>query len=217
MPEIAPIVGQPVAYGMGVVVLFVLGLSQFVGQYPLTFAHEGGHLLAAVVLLRPIKGFTMADNTEALTLVENRRWSIGNLLYLFAGYPCPALLGWGGAALIASDRGWFVLILGLLFCLMALVVARNGLAILIPSLLVLGIGWALWLGTPAAQAALIVGIVWYLLIGALVDAVKLPAKGGDALALAQTTGLIPGFVWKLVWNVIAIVCLIKGGTLLLAA
>ncbi len=218
MPEIAPIVGQPVAYGTGVLMLFVLGLSQFIGKYPLTLAHEGGHMLALVLFLRPITRWTLNDDTSGGTEHNRPTWNPFNLVITFAGYVAPPLLGLLGAVLIADDNSWGVLVLTLVLCLLAIVPARKwGLAFLIPALVVFGVGWALIDGTPAVRAAVAVGIAWYLLLGGVIDAFALPTDDGDARSLASRTGVVPGIVWKLLWIFIAVVCLLRGGSLLLAA
>ncbi|RZT83306.1 peptidase M50B-like protein [Pseudonocardia sediminis] len=210
-----PIVGQPVAYGVGLGMLFLLGLAPLTGRYALTLVHEGGHMLAAVASLRKIQGFTLADNTEGLTVIEGRRWALSTLVFFFAGYATPCLLGLGGAALIASGNTWSVLILGLIFSLLAIVPAANGLAFLMPTLAAVGIGWALIQATPTVQAGVAVGIVWYLLIGGTIYAFTLPTRDGDAADLRKRTVVVPGIVWKAAWIVIAVVCLWNGGRLLL--
>ncbi len=97
-----PIVGEPVAYGAGFIALLIVGFSRVLGAYFHTFAHEGGHMLAAVVSLRPLTSFTMDDNTEGLTEIPDRKWAFTNIVFLVTGYLAPPLLGLAGAALVAS-------------------------------------------------------------------------------------------------------------------
>lgn len=59
-----------------------------------------------------------------------------------------------------------------------------------------------------------VGVVWFLLIGGVVDTTTLPAGAGDARAMAGRT-LIPGVIWKVAWVSAAVLALIVGGQLLL--
>ena len=210
-----PIVGQPVAYGTGFIALVVFGLSQFVAQYFHTFAHEGGHMLASLFTMRRIFGFRLDDNTEGVTLRERRPYTFLDLVITFTGYAAPPLLGVAGAALIAHRNPWAVLFILALFSALALLVARNGLAFLIPALVIAGVVWVALEGSASLQAAVAVGAVWFLLISGLVEAVRLPASGGDAASLASRTVLVPGFVWKLIWIVIAVVSLYAGGRLLL--
>jgi hypothetical protein len=65
------------------------------------------------------------------------------------------------------------------------------------------------------QAAFAVGIAWFLLIGGLLDNVRLlGGRSGDGTALAGLT-LVPNVIWSFVWIVVALVALIVGGQLLL--
>lgn len=218
MPEIAPIVGQPVAYGMAVAMAFLYVFATYVGRYPMVLAHEGGHMLALVLFLRPIDYYEIDEEDGGLTKSVSAppKWSPANLVVTFVGYVVPPLFGLIGAHLIADGNAWGVLILTLFLCVLALVPARKwGLAFLIPLLIVLGIGWTLIDGTPQVRAAVTVGIVWYLLVGGLARIIIVFRGSGDSASLASRT-LIPGIVWSLAWFAIGLVCLIKGGSLLLA-
>lgn len=217
MPEIAPIVGQPVAYGMAFAMAALYVFATYVGRYPLVLAHEGGHMLANILTLRPIVDFELHDEGGGVTRSRGPKWGISNPIVTFAGYPTPPLLGLGGAALIADGNAWGVLILALILCVLALVPARKWrLAFVLPSLIVLGIGWTLIDGTPEVRAAVAVGIVWYLLLGAVIRNWTILTQKGDAESLQKSFVVVPGIVWKLLWIVIGLVCLIKGGALLLA-
>ncbi|TCK27446.1 M50 family metallopeptidase [Pseudonocardia endophytica] len=216
MPEIAPIVGQPVAYGMALAMAVLFVFAVYIGRYPLTLAHEGAHMLALVATLQPIKDWEIQDNADGATSWKTEPGWLAFVLAAFVGYAGPPLLGLGGAALIADGNAWGVLILTLVLCILALVPARKwGLAFLVPLLIVLGVGWTLIDGTPDVRAAVAVGMVWYLLLGGLVMTFLHFGKSVDSGLLAKKT-LIPRFVWSVIWVVIGLVCLIKGGALLLA-
>lgn len=220
MPEIAPIVGEPVAYGMAVAMAALYVFAIYVGRYPLTLAHEGAHALAFMLFLRPIKAITIEDNTDGGTepVSPDPKWSPANMVITFVGYPGPPLLGLGGAALIADGNAWGVLILTLFLSILALIPAREwGLAFLVPLLVVLGLGWTLIDGTPDVRAAVAVGIAWYLLLGGTIDNLaNLGDVPHDANLMRRHTIIVPRFVWTLLWAVIAVLCVIKGGSLLLA-
>jgi hypothetical protein len=218
MPEIAPIVGEPVAYGMAVAMAFLYVFATFIGRYPMVLAHEGGHMLALVLFLRPIEYWKINDDDGGGTLPASPepKWSPANLVIIFAAYAVPPLFGLGGAHLIADGNAWGVLVLTMFLCILALVPARKwGLAFLIPLLIVLGVGWTLIDGTPDVRAAVAVGIVWYLLLGGLFLIFRRFGGSSDSAALRKKT-LVPGIVWTLIWLAIGLVCLIEGGTLLLA-
>ena len=208
------VVGEPLAYGVGFIALLLVGFSRVTGQYFTTLAHEGGHAFTAALLFRQITGLKIFDNTGGVTTVLTRPYRLGNLLIAFAGYAFPSLLGLAGAALIANGQIVSVLLATIFLAVLALLVARNGLAVLIPLLVVLGVGYVFLQGSAQLQAATAVGIAWFLLIAGLVDAVTLPSDRGDAANLARKT-LVPGFVWQLIWITIAVVALYVGGRLLL--
>jgi hypothetical protein len=209
-----PIVGEPLAYGTGFFVLVFLGLSAFLAQYVLTYAHEGGHMLAALFTFRGLLGYWIYENTEGLTTSPGRRWAVSNLLILVAGYVAPPLLGLGGAALIAARNPYAVLLISAFFSLLALLPARNALAFTIPFLVLVGIVLALVKGSATTQATVAVSLVWLLLIGGVIDATQLPSSAGDARNLADRT-LVPGVLWKIFWVGVAVLALIVGGQLLL--
>jgi hypothetical protein len=209
-----PIVGEPIAYGAGFIALLVVAFAGAVGQYFHTYAHEGGHMLAAVATLRPLDGYWIYDNTEGLTTIPKIRWALSNLVFLAAGYLAPPLLGLGGAALIAAGNPWAVLMAAVVLSLLALLPARNALAFTIPLLVLLGVGFALVEGSATAQATLAVALVWFLLITGTREAFKLPSTGGDAASLAGRT-LIPGVIWKVFWAGVSVLALIVGAQLLL--
>jgi hypothetical protein len=209
-----PIVGEPLAYGTGFFVLVFLGLSAFLAQYVLTYAHEGGHMLAAVLTFRGLLRYTIADDRSGLTTTPAKPWAVSTLLFLAAGYLAPPLLGLGGAALIAAHNPYAVLLIAAFFSLLALVPARNALAFTIPFLVLVGIVLALVKGSPTTQATVAVSVVWFLLIGGIFDTTTLPVGGGDAASLAGKT-LIPGVLWKIFWVGVAVLALIVGGQLLL--
>jgi hypothetical protein len=212
-----PIVGEPVAYGAGFIALLVVAFSTVIGSYFSTFAHEGGHMLAAVGTMRRLTGYWIYERTSGLrglTRHEGPQPAFANVVVSVAGYLVPSLLGLAGAALIAAGNPWAVLVASVVFSLLALLPARNPLAFTIPLLAVLGLGAALLEGTGTVQAFAAAGVVWFLLIVGLVESYQLPSNGGDAASLASRT-LIPGFVWKLFWLSVSLISLIVGGQLLL--
>lgn len=208
------IVGEPVAFGTGFFVFLFLAFSAFIAQYLLTYAHEGGHMLALIATFRGIAGYFIKDDTNGETRFEGRKWAVSNLVVGVAGYLGPPLLGLAGAALVAAGNPFAVLLVAVVFSLLALFPARTPLAFAIPLLVLLGVGAALLFGTASAQAAVAVSLVWFLLIGGIFDTTTLPSDGGDAKIMAGKT-LIPGVIWKLFWIFIAVVALIVGGQLLL--
>ena len=207
-----PIVGQPVAFGTGFIALVIVGLSRIVGQYFATLAHEGGHVIYALVTGRQNIRYNIDDDTAGGATTHDGSYAV--LIYL-VGYPAGALLGLGGAALIAAGNTWAFLVILVIFSALHLFVAKGGLALLIPALVIVGVFAAALRGGEVLQAGLAVGAAWFLLLAATYDAFTLPTDAGDAMNLAIRTVLIPGFIWKLIWIVVAVVSLYAGGRLLL--
>ena len=209
-----PIVGQPVAFGVGFLVLVFFAFSGLFGRYFMVFAHEGGHILAGKLILRRLLGFWLYDDGTGLTLIAGRRWALGNLFFVAVGYATPPLLGLAAAGLIAAGNPLAVLLIAALASLAAVIPARNGLAFLIPLVLVVGLTFVLLRGTAFLQAAIAVGIAWFLLISGGAAALDLRGRKGDSASLARKT-LVPAAIWELLWAAVGLVALVAGGRLLL--
>lgn len=208
------IVGEPVAYGVGFIVLLLVLFSPILARYPITLAHEGGHMLANLATLRGNDYWILKDNADGKTVAKQVGIWLSRLIVTFVGYVAPPLLGLAAAALIAEGNPWAVLAAAVLLSVLALALSRKALAFLIPALIALGLGWLLLAGSPGLQAAVAVGIAWLLLIGGLLRIVRVLGGSGDSAALAAMT-LIPNFVWSLIWLFVGLVALIVGGQLLL--
>lgn len=205
-----PIVGQPVAFGTGFIALVVVGLSTLVARYFYLLAVQGGHLLAAAFLFRGIGGYEITDAGGSLGVYLGQRSFLINL----AGFATPPLMGLGGAALIARGNAFAALFIAALFSALALFVAANGLARLIPALVIAGIFAVGLYGSAVQQATVAVGLVWFLLISGAVYAFRIRVGVGDPEALRRRL-VLPGALWQLIWIVIAVVSLFVGGRLLL--
>ncbi len=210
-----PIVGEPVAYGLGFLILILVLASGLTQRYFLTFAHEGGHVLATIFTFRRYDGFEIDDQSGGATKLRPLRWRISTPIIFFFGYPAPLLFGLGAAGLIAAGNPWAVLLITGLSGLLGVLAGANNLARLVSALVFLGIGWALLDATARVQAGAAVGIAWFLLISGFADLVRVRLTATvDAQALARMT-LVPRVVWALIWVVIGLFCLIVGGQLLL--
>jgi Peptidase M50B-like len=210
-----PIVGEPIAFGTGFIALLLVLLSSVLGVYPITLAHEGGHMLANLATLRGNEKWVLNDDATAVTTAREVGIWLARLISGFVGYATPSLLGLAGAALIAAGNPWAVLLASAFLSVLAVALSRNGLAFLVPALITLGIGWLLLAGSSALQAAIAVGIAWFLLLGGFVDTLRLlKDPSSDGGKLAEMT-LIPNFLWTLTWVFVGLVSLIIGGQLLL--
>jgi hypothetical protein len=213
-----PVVGTPLAYGLGFVVLLLVVFTGSWARALVTLAHEGGHYTVAILTgYRPIS-YELDDGGGGGTAYESDWWSPLRLLRYFAGYATPPLLGLGGATLIAGGHAWSVLVIALVLLLTSFLIATNRLTITVAALAVLGIGAALAAGGPQIQVAVAVGLVWLLLIGGLYASVTIPRDSdeSDLAKLQHDSVIIPRIVWQAAFVAIALFCLYKGGRALLA-
>ncbi|MFC5139455.1 M50 family metallopeptidase [Actinomycetospora rhizophila] len=206
--------GEPVAFGVGFLVFLLVCFSAVLARYPITLAHEGGHMFANLATLRGNKSWKLKDDADGATeAVSPGNW-LQRLIVTFVGYPAPPLLGLGAAALIDAGNPWAVLLGTVFLSVLAVALSTKGLAFLIPALIAIGVAWALLAGSASVQAAVAVGIAWWLLLGGLLRIIRVLGGSSDATRLAEMT-FIPKFVWSLVWLFIGVVSLIVGGQLLL--
>ncbi|MDD7917153.1 M50 family metallopeptidase [Actinomycetospora callitridis] len=209
-----PIVGEPIAFGVGFIVLLFVCFSAVLRKYFVTLAHEGGHVLVAAVTLRPKITMELKDNGNGETGWARSAW-FPNVLNWIVGYATPPLLGLAAAALIAIGNPWAVLLGAVVLSFALIPFSIKGLAFLVPTLVVLGVGYVLVSGSAELQAGVAVGIAWLLLIGGAADNLKFRGGKADAGYLARATIIFPTFVWELLWAFVSIVTLIVGGQLLL--
>jgi hypothetical protein len=166
-----------------------------------TIAHEGGHALVALLCGRRLTGIRLHSDTSGVTVSVGKPTGLGMVLTAAAGYPAPALLGLGAAALLAGDHITLVLWLTLAFLLLMLVAIRNlyGVFSLVVSA---GVVFAVsWLTNAKVQAGFAYLLVWFLLAAGIRPVVELQrmrrkrrAEWSDADQLADLTR-IPGAVW----------------------
>jgi hypothetical protein len=209
-----PIVGEPIAFGMGFFVLLFVAFSAFIRKYFVTLAHEGGHVLVAAVSLRPKITMKLENNGDGLTSWSNGPW-IFNVLSWIIGYAMPPLLGLAAAALIALGNPWAVLLGAVALSFALIPFSVESLAFVVPAVVIFGVGYVLIWGSAEVQAATAVGIAWLLLIGGAADNLVVGNGKADAGYLREATIVIPGIVWELLWAFISVVTLIVGAQLLL--
>jgi hypothetical protein len=219
LPYSIPVIGQPIAFGIGFGVLMLVALTGGLGGSLVTVAHEGGHMLMALASGRGVVSFTLIDRPGRMDgetgITRIRGLGVSTLLFWFVGYPTPSLLGLGGAYVIAHGNSWSVLWVAIVLLAALLLTRKNALAGVITGLALAGVFWAAIAGTPTIQAAVAVGLVWLMLIGGLRDTMADGANAGDAGSLAGSTW-IPRIVWAALWFGIALLCLWFGTRVLLA-
>ena len=212
-----PVVGQPLAYAIGVGVLLLVVFTGSWARSLVTVAHEGGHIIVGTLTFRRPIGFTLRDGGGGDTSFPKGGWSVGDILTTFAGYPLPPLAGLCGAYLVRDGNTGGVLWIALVLLLAAFFQADNALAGVVTLIAFLATGWAVYNGGAELKAAVAVGLVWWTLIGgAYWSSIGLSrGEGSDAQVLASNT-LVPRVVWHAIWALIGVICLWNGGRALLA-
>jgi Peptidase M50B-like len=213
-----PVVGQPVAFGIGFLVLILVALTGGVADSLVTMAHEGGHMLTSLMTGRGIMRFELIGKDERVDglTVPTRINGLGasDIVIGFAGYPTPSLAGLGGAYAVAHGNSWGVLWVGIVLLLPLLLVRSNDLAVALTLIALAGIAWTAIAGGRTAQAAVAVGLVWLMLIGGLRQVIVDNVNAGDAGNLSRWTW-IPSLFWFLAWLFISALSLWVGGRILL--
>lgn len=189
-------VGAPVAYGIGLLVLVLVAFAGGVASSIVTVAHEGGHMLAALLSGRGVTGFELTEGNEVIDGATRytgiRGVGFSDIFIKFAGYATPPFAGLGGAHVVARGNAWGVLVIGVVLLLAVLLIPEiNPLALAVTGLLLAGILWALIAGAPGIQAALAVGLVWLLLIGGLRIELLHNINAQDAHDLTELTWIPP--------------------------
>lgn len=177
-----------------------------------TFVHELGHALAALMTGRVVRGIRLNLNHSGET-VSMGRGRGGAAWSGFWGYPAPAV---AGAAMVwAACSGWAgaALSLGALLLLVALLFIRNLVGILIAvGCAVLAQLLVLFTGRDVA-AYIVVSLGIALVVGAVKDWFKVAAvhtrrrrlDSSDAYILARATG-VPSVIWLTGFAVVIIGC-----------
>jgi Peptidase M50B-like len=114
---------------------------------------------------------------------------------------------------IRHGHPWSVLWAALFLLLFALFQAETHFTRLVVVLAFIGVGWVALRGSAYLQAAVAVGLVWWMLIGGTwwaASGFRFPGGTSDANQLGDAT-LIPRFMWDLLFASIGIVALCIGG------
>ena len=192
-----------------------------VTRHVLTVAHEGAHGVVAVLAGRRLSGIRLHSDTSGLTVSRGRPTGLGMVLTLAAGYPGPALVGLGAAALLAADRP--VLLLWCVLALLALLLLqiRNLFGLWVVLVCAVGAFAVTWWTGPTVQSGVAHTLTWFLLLGAPRAVVELAVsrRGGrgrssDADQLGRLTHL-PGAVWVGLLGVVTVGATLLGATWLL--
>lgn len=186
-----------------------------------TIAHEGGHAVVAVLAGRGLTGIRLHPDTSGVTVSTGARRGPGLVFTFLGGYPTPSLLGFGGAALVASGRPVLTLWIALALLVATLINIRNvygAAAVIVIAALVGAV--AFW-GEPRLQIGFATALCWFLVFGGL-RAVRELQRGrsrglhgnSDADMLAQLTR-VPGAVWAVLFWLVGGAAVVGAGWVLL--
>jgi hypothetical protein len=216
----------PVAAVLPAVAAVLLALSRGpwrVLRTVITIAHEGGHMLAALLAGRRLAGIRLHSDASGVTLSRGRPTGPGMVATAFAGYVTPSLLGLLTAALIDAGHYAVPLIAGVVLLAAMLVAVRTFFGVV--ALLVAGaILVAVLRYTPElvqyAGASL---LAWFLLVGGLRAVVELQrtrrsrrSRDSDADQLARLTA-VPALLWVAAFALVGVGALAASVALLVSA
>ncbi|GAA4285826.1 M50 family metallopeptidase [Georgenia daeguensis] len=169
-----------------------------------TVVHELGHGLVGVLLGRRFTGLVLRADMSGHAVTVGRARGAGRVASTWAGYPAPALVG---AVLVrAAGTGWAPTLLGVaaLVLLVSILRVRSWYTALVMVLLTAGTGALWWWGSAPLQAALLLGVGLFLLVGAwrhLGALLGSRSPGSDATVLAGLTR-VPRWCWILSFAVV---------------
>ncbi|MEV0293752.1 M50 family metallopeptidase [Nocardia sp. NPDC050710] len=213
----------------GVVALVLVGYGPLwrITRNVVTIAHEGGHALFALLTGRRLNSITLHSDTSGLTVSSGKPYGLGMILTAMAGYPAPALLGLGFAALLGAERITLMLWTSIALLAAVLIKVRNIYGLFTVFALGAIIFAVSWFGTDTVQAGFAFLGAWFLLLAGTRPVIELQRGrsrrlrntpqnvDSDADQLARLTR-IPGILWVLLFGAIAVTALLVGGGLLLS-
>ncbi|MPV38295.1 M50 family peptidase [Georgenia subflava] len=169
-----------------------------------TVVHELGHGLVGVLFGRRFTGLVLRGDMSGHAVTVGKAGGAGRVLSTWAGYPAPAVVG---AVLVRlAGSGWSPPVLGLLTVVLlgALLRVRSLYTAAVMVALTAGTAALWWWGSPSLQAAVLLGLGLFLLVGAwrhLGALLAGPSAGSDATVLARLT-IVPRWCWTLSFAVV---------------
>jgi hypothetical protein len=189
----------------------------------ITIAHEGGHMVTALMVGRRLAGIRLHSDSSGLTLSRGRPTGPGMVATAFAGYVTPSLLGLLIAALVDAGHYTLPLAAGVVLLAAMLVAVRTlfGVVAIIAAGATLV---AVRLYTPdLVQYAGATLLAWFLLVGGLRAVVELQrtrrsrgSHDSDADQLARLTA-VPALLWVFAFALIGFGALAASVALLVSA
>ncbi len=181
-----------------------------------TVAHEGGHALVAALMGGKVHAITLNPVGGGGATVSSGLGWLGQLLVGLAGYLGPSLFGLLGAAMLSSGNSESVLWVSVL--LLAIMIFFVGNIRAFTQVVVLGAVIFMVARYASADVQTFTALiwVWWLLIGAVVGALRLgallitgEARGSDAHGMRRLTW-IPATLWVGFFILATVAALIAG-------
>lgn len=179
-----------------------------------TMAHEGGHVLVALLVGRRLHGILLHSDASGLTVSRGRPSGPGMVATAFAGYVGASVLGLVFAALLGIGRITGVLWITVVLLGALLILVRNayGVATILVSMAVAVA--VSWVASSDVQAVLAYTLTWFLLLGGLKSVVELQRQrrrgrgwDSDPDQLARLTG-VPALMWVALYALVGLASLI---------
>jgi len=213
-PEVEAAVTTPIVAAAAVGALLLLLVTSGAARAVGTVAHESGHMVVGILTGHTVRYFEVTIGGTGATYWAGWRWGPGRILTTVAGYLTPPLLGLGGAALFDAGQIPLLLWTAVVLLVLTLYHAEREWTTFVVLLLSAATGYVALSGPPLLETGFAAGLVWLLLFDGLFSAAVAGKQNGtDPDRLFRDT-LIPRFLWKGVFIVVALVCLWKGAHLL---
>ncbi|GGF93062.1 membrane protein [Rhodococcoides trifolii] len=181
-----------------------------------TIAHEGAHLLLALLTGRRLHGVRLHADTSGVAISSGKPTGIGVVLMTAAGYVGPSLLGLAAALTLNTGHIVAVLWTAVAVCALMLVLVRNVYGAF--SLVVTGgaLGAVGWRAPDQAQIAVAYLIAIFLLMAGprpVLELRRRRSRTSDPDQLARLT-VFPAAVWTGFFLVVTVGALVAGAGLL---
>jgi Peptidase M50B-like len=199
------VVGEPVVYVSGFVVLLLLAFARPWAEGLIRLVQLGGLAVAAVLIGYGVRNLRLRESTTGppggQIGLEHPPDALAKLLIGSIGLLAPPALGLLGLQLVLAGQAWSLLLVVLVLLFAAYLKALDLFTIVV--VLLAGAGIALATAQrPAVQTAVAVGVVWWLLLGGVSTLFGLnrrPAQPGAADP--GTSAFIIGPLLPLLWIV----------------
>lgn len=211
-----PLPGPQGSALLAVAALLVVVLAWRPVRTLVTICHESGHAIVAVLVGRRLSGVRVHSDTSGLTVSRGRPKGPGMVATLFAGYPAPAIVGLGVAALVGTGHASGVLWLLVLLAVVLLVWIRNLYGALVVVAAGVGVALVTWYAPPFTLGWIATGLAWVFLWAAprpVLELLRHHSPGSDAAQLAGLTR-VHRYVWGLLWLVLTVAALVGGALLM---